>query len=138
EAFDFYQSANLELRKIHAPRFEASRSLTDLLDQLTGWVSAAADDAWRSEGSTPQPARSHVFLLGFYRSGATLLEQVLRSHPEVITLEEREALAAAAERYLTTPEGVQRLAGVSGPELESVRADYWQCVREAGVHCEGQ
>lgn len=139
EAFDFYQSANLELRKLQASRFETSRSLTELLDQLAGWVSAAPDDAWQAEEHPPpQPVRSHVFLLGFYRCRTALLEQVLRRHPDIITLDERDPLAAAAQRYLTTPEGVQRLAGIGGPELESERADYWQRVREAGAHCEGK
>ena len=39
-----------------------------------------------------ESAREHVFLLGFQRSGTTLLEQVLAAHRDAETLEEANVL----------------------------------------------
>lgn len=140
EAFAAYQSANQELRRIHAPRFESRTSMSVMLEQLAGWIAGSDDHCWRQkdDDAPTQPARRHVFLLGFYRSGTTLLEQVLESHPDVTTLEERDFLAEAGERYLTTREGFDRLAQIDGPELERARLDYWDRVRTHGIACEGK
>lgn len=39
--------------------------------------------------SVPAAERSPVFLIGFPRSGTTLLDQILNAHPQIVTLEER-------------------------------------------------
>ena len=60
----------------------------------------------------PGPARSHVFLLGFPRSGTTLLEAALTGSPEVIALEEQEALVDGVRRYLRDPTDHARILPV--------------------------
>jgi len=51
---------------------------------------------WVGRWSTPTPPESDrpapVFLVGFPRSGTTLLDSVLRSHPQVQVIEERQTL----------------------------------------------
>ena len=57
-----------------------------MIDELD----AIPPDSWTSKQSPIEGGpKTHVFLLGFPRSGTTLLEQVLASHPEVEALEER-------------------------------------------------
>lgn len=140
EAFAAYESANQELRRMHGRRFEGKTTMSGVVEQLAGWLGDSDTVCWRRpDGSDPaQPVRLHVFLLGFYRSGTTLLEQVLESHPDVTTLEERDFLAEAGERYLTTVDGFARLSQLDGPELEQMRAAYWGRVREYGIRCEGK
>lgn len=41
-----------------------------------------------------------VFLVGFPRSGTTLLDQILAGHPGIAVLEEKDTLLALAQRYL--------------------------------------
>jgi hypothetical protein len=79
-----------------------------------------------------------VFLIGFPRSGTTLLEQVLASHADVEALEERETLIDGAREYLREPEGLERLAHAPEPELDRFRALYWQRVAEAGAAVRGK
>jgi len=77
-----------------------------------------------------QPAASEtapVFLVGFPRSGTTLLELVLDSHPELVTLDERpavRALVAALERlpggFLT---GLSNLDNGTASHLHQVYFD---------------
>jgi hypothetical protein len=79
-----------------------------------------------------------VFLLGFPRSGTTLLEQVLATHPRIVTLEERPALLKAELEFLAAPDGISRLADVMGDSLEAFREDYWRRVAEFGVDVRGK
>ena len=56
-----------------------------------------APDAWREPVEDGLPA-DPAFLVGFPRSGTTLLETVLDSHPGIVALDERPALEAAVAR----------------------------------------
>lgn len=67
-------------------------------------------------------------MTGFPRSGTTLLEQILDSHPDVTTLEESNTLADAYQALLTPPKGPERLSSVSPDELAALRTKYWSRV----------
>jgi hypothetical protein len=77
-------------------------------------------------GRRPQ---THVFLLGFPRSGTTLLEQVLASHPDVVALEERETLADAQRAFQMQPSDMGRL----GPRLRGRARAAARCLLGAGA-----
>ncbi|WP_408590895.1 tetratricopeptide repeat-containing sulfotransferase family protein [Novosphingobium sp.] len=79
----------------------------------------------------PAPAR-HVFLLGFPRSGTTLLEQVLAGHPHVRTLEEAPTLLGAQRAFLNDAEGCARLCALDAAGIAEWRARYWHDVRAMG------
>jgi tetratricopeptide (TPR) repeat protein len=141
EAFAAYSAENSELEQYHAVRFagriqirEFAAALATRFEQITSadWPVPAHSEA--VDGA----ATGHIFLLGFFRSGTTLLEQVLQSHPDVVTLEEKDVLALAAERYLTNRDGVAALVALSGDELAAARADYWQGVRKLGLDVSGK
>ncbi|HEX4078511.1 MAG TPA: sulfotransferase [Rhizomicrobium sp.] len=142
EAFAAYGAANDELRNLHARRFRGAANLgSELLPRLKTWFEDAPAVSWSScdtDQSVEQPCATHTFLLGFYRSGTTLLEQVLESHPDIVTLEERDFLAQAAERYLTSAEGFDALVRLEGTGLALARSDYWRRVREHGIAPEGK
>jgi tetratricopeptide (TPR) repeat protein len=91
-------------------------------------------EAWRNLRHGPSgPARTHGFLMGFPRSGTTLLETILGSHPEVTTLEERASMIKAELEFVVRKDGVTRLAGVLEDFLEPYREDYWRRVADLGV-----
>jgi hypothetical protein len=96
-------------------------------------------EAWVSG---PQPpvggASGHVFLLGFPRSGTTLLEQVLASHPHVEALEERDTLADAVRAFGRQPEDLAGLAAAPQAEISRLRAAYWQRVGREGAKPAGK
>ncbi|MDE0811333.1 MAG: sulfotransferase, partial [Alphaproteobacteria bacterium] len=66
-----------------------------------------------------------VFLVGFPRSGTTLLDQVLDSHPSVVVLEEKPLVAGVIRRMknanLLYP---QDLPGLNNTFLEELRSGY--------------
>ena len=95
---------------------------------------------WHAPAPTPVPgaARAHVFLLGYPRSGTTLMENILASLPGVAALEERPTLAATDQQFLAEDAagvmaGVARFAALDAAALDPLRAAYWAKVRESGV-----
>jgi Flp pilus assembly protein TadD len=141
EAFAAYSAENLELEKYHAARFAGRVRIGEFAAALATQFEKVASADWPAPalpGAVDGAAAGHVFLLGFFRSGTTLLEQVLQSHPDIVTLEERDVLAHTAERYLTRRDGVATLAALSGDELAAARSDYWQRVGKLGLEVSGK
>jgi hypothetical protein len=81
--------------------------------------------------------RQHVFLLGYPRSGTTLVEQILAMSDDVVTIEEEPTLALAAEKYLSGP-AILKLFEASEAECDALRADYWARVHAAGGDVSGK
>ena len=138
EAFETYQAANLGHRDANAAQFGRS-SLVPLIDGLNQafasvWPRGAAPDP----PAEPPVARRHIFLIGFMRSGTTLMEQVLAAQPDAVSLEEKEVLDSGVMDYLTRPEGMARLVAADQAALSVHRADYWDRVRRHGVEPAGK
>jgi hypothetical protein len=70
--------------------------------------------------------------VGFPRSGTTLLEQVLASHPQIETLEEVFTLTDSVRNFIVKPGGLDTLASLADHELVHWRSEYWRRVAESG------
>jgi len=143
EAFAAYATSNAELKALNAARFEAPGMETalDHARRLTAWFEAADREPWREAPlQRPRAAdpKAHIFLVGFPRSGTTLLENVLAAHPEVVSLEEKDCLAAASETYLASGEGLERLARIGPGDAMRQRDGYWSMVRSFGIEPRGR
>lgn len=133
EAFDAYSLCNRELREIHASRFAGQVSALAYVESMVRYFERTAAQ-WQSRmarKSPPDGAARHVFLLGFPRSGTTLLEVILEGHPEVASLEERELLIDGVTQYMQSPEDLGRLLQASPETLEGLRASYWRLAAQA-------
>jgi tetratricopeptide (TPR) repeat protein len=143
EAFTAYEASNAELKSLNAARFEApgKESALDQVRRLTSWFEAADPAAWRQAPVArlqPTDPTAHIFLVGFPRSGTTLLDNVLAAHPNVVSLEEKDCLEVVSARYLTSPQGLERLARISPSEAARQRKTYWSKVRKYGVEPRGR
>lgn len=67
-----------------------------------------------------------VFLIGFPRSGTTLLEQVLDSHPQIQTMEERPVIPAVRERFLEMAAEGATLETLTAEQVADLRAYYFE------------
>ncbi|HEY6923852.1 MAG TPA: sulfotransferase, partial [Steroidobacteraceae bacterium] len=77
-AFANYQRANLLARR-NAPKHDRAH-----LQRAIDWLIRSQDAAWlRQRSATAPQARRPVFVIGMLRSGTSLAEQILASHPDV-------------------------------------------------------
>jgi Flp pilus assembly protein TadD len=137
EAFAAYEACNTALKSLYEPRFggDGARAFTQ---GMTRWFGQGP--AWpATPGRAPRAnePRRHVFLVGFPRSGTTLLEVALAGHPDVATLEEQDALAPAARAFMANP-ALDRLTQATDGELEDLRHTYFDLCRQAGAEVAGK
>jgi tetratricopeptide (TPR) repeat protein len=130
DAFEAFTRSNRSLEQA-ALSFARDRSYLSpqAVVRLTDYVASSNVRQWRD---APAASRTPVFLIGFPRSGTTLVDQILASHPNVTTLEERDNLLEAGQRLLGADADFTRLAQVSNDEIERLRASYWASV-DAGL-----
>ena len=137
DAFAAYEHANAAFLAAHAA------SIIGRADTQTDFIAGISSEVCR-HGATlgPLPARSsapfanHVFLLGYPRSGTTLVENILASSPGVVALEERPTLREADELFLA-PGGIARLAELDEGAAEQLRTAYWNRVAAATSRAPG-
>jgi hypothetical protein len=75
----------------------------------------------------------HVFLLGFARSGTTLVEEILARNPDVETTQEKDALSDAVANLFLNEFSLDRLMAHTGGGLARYRRGYWRTLAECGI-----
>lgn len=88
-----------------------------------------------------EQARAPVFVMGFYRSGTTLTQQVLRTHPEVFLSDEVDLLRAVERELNRLQPGsasvLEKLAQIDRGGIVRLRNAYWRAALEHhGPSCE--
>lgn len=125
-ALDAAHAAQMNVARQAAPKLSAAQG--EPLPMVTRTVSAAEYAAWTP--LAPLPDADHpVFVIGFPRSGTTLLEQMLDAHPGFCSMDERGFVYQLIERM----EGVgQRypadLASLTQGDVDQLRAVYFRLV----------
>ena len=134
DAFDAYAAANQRFAHVYG----GSAAPNAMRDRLLAIENAVAhlNPVARYVPETLAPAASHVFLLGYPRSGTTLVEQALASLPHVVTLEE--ALTLDDAQAFLTGDGVARLSTLTDVEIDDLRTAYWRRVADLGVDVVGK
>jgi len=90
-----------------------------------------ADVSGWDDSSAPDLAGSPVFIVGFPRSGTTLLEQTLDAHPQLVSMDETRFLYEAIDRMTGGPVVYpEKLAAMDAGHLDRVRRFYWDRVRQ--------
>lgn len=142
EAFTAYSTSNEALRGHYAPMFQRPEEHTPLghARRLVGYFEKADAAPWgvRAVDGPTGPADGHAFIVGFPRSGTTLLEQVLASHPDVAALEERSCLEDSIGDLFLEEKALDRLAKASSEQLAPYRSAYWRRVRACGIEPQGK
>ena len=139
-AFDAYLACNETLQQVHR-RFASGTGPTAYARSLAVALENAGSSPWVAARAAATPASDllgHVFLLGFPRSGTTLLEVALDGHPRVASLDEHELLTEAVVRFLREPPELDALLRADERALDALRAAYWQRVRLADVDVTGK
>jgi Flp pilus assembly protein TadD len=134
------------LERAHALQIELVRaSLPELLEAdaqpfhiATRWIDAQARARW-PEFPAPAVQDSPIFIVGFPRSGTTMLEQMLDAHPALEAMDERAFLQILVERMsdfgCLYPDDLGRLTAQQCAEL---RALYWELTAKVAPRRDGQ
>ncbi|HEY0799753.1 MAG TPA: sulfotransferase [Steroidobacteraceae bacterium] len=139
EAFAAYSSCNRQLQSEYAEVFSTGLSALEYANSLTSYFERASPStAGEPSAAELSGASEHIFLLGFPRSGTTLLEVVLEGHPDVVSLEESELLINAVREFMRRPADLERLMRADQASLEPLRAAYWRLARAAGIDAAGK
>ena len=137
EAFEAYEAGN-RLRRAHfAPQYDGRQGTLGLVRELTGALRGKRVAATWGR-STSGPARHHLFLVGFSGSCATLLEQVLSSHPDVTIMTEKECLVDSTRAWMADAADIAQFCDAPDEELDTYRAAYWRRVAEEGADPAGR
>ena len=127
-----HQEAWQALCDAHAAQLDTARQIVpELLAEgsqplaLADCVVDPGDRARWTRLRSPGPSESPVFVVGFPRSGTTLLEQMLDAHPDFRSMDERayvheliESMEAAGQHYPAD------LAGLGQHEADALREVY--------------
>ena len=126
KALEVAHAAQMDIARQAAP--ELLKPGSQPLPMVTHSVNADAYAHWKPLAG-PDAQRSPVFVVGFPRSGTTLLEQMLDAHPDFRSMDERgyvyqliERMERAGQRYPAD------LADLTQEEADQLRAIYWRLV----------
>jgi len=96
-------------------------------------------DLLKAKRGMGNPTDAPIFIVGMPRSGSTLIEQILASHPQVFGAGECHEFTRALMSRITLPSGeagkidIEALEGLSSEQLAPLGADYLQRIL-SGVH----
>ncbi|MBI1329690.1 MAG: tetratricopeptide repeat protein [Alphaproteobacteria bacterium] len=140
KAYEQYTAGNNLQRMLQKARFAGPGKRTmpiyldELIDYFTqnpNWFSA------KRETPAGHNATEHLFVLGFPRSGTTLLEEILATLPNVSTTQEQDGLIAGVREYMSDANGLNRLRMAKEDELEPFRDAYWERLEQHGIRRAG-
>jgi hypothetical protein len=131
EAFAAYAASNATFEPVFAARVAASGEMP--MAEYVGWLLQSFQDPamprWpMDEGKWQDGPARHLFVLGFPRSGTTLLEEILACHPDVITTGEKDALSGIVRELLGGPQHISHLRFLGPDDVARYRKRYWDAL----------
>lgn len=137
ESFKHFLKGNA-LHRTSVPYNEA-----ETLGLFTNLPSLMTSDVLAARRGMGDPSAAPIFILGMPRSGSTLIEQILASHPQVFGAGERtefaEALVHCIRRAPLDPLriDIDAMQGVGAVQLGALGADYLRRMHEAVPEIQG-
>ena len=128
EAFEHFMAGNrLESEKFSCRNVNKDTYLQGI-NNLEEYFKQDVFDTWTT--SPVSEAEEHpVFLIGFPRSGTTLLDQILDSHPGIQTLEEKPIIPTLVSVINKLPKGFpDTLSNITQDHISQLRTHYSQIV----------
>ncbi|MEQ9198056.1 MAG: sulfotransferase [Parvibaculum sp.] len=140
QAFSYFVLLNDRTSQLPSLKNVDRTKFIDDLDQLLGVFTAKFVSEWKSLPEIeiePGHASVPVFLVGFPRSGTTLLDQILDAHPGVQVFEEMPLLSKV--KKVASSSGYPLSLATMTKELRNdLRQVYWNALKDAGADLEGK
>ncbi len=127
QAFEHFAQANKLQDKIENVEGKAKEYRGDM-EALAALLKPEVINSWIKDDAAPAD-ETPIFLVGFPRSGTTLLDQIIDAHNGLQVMEERPALLQVAAKMKDLqgayPEG---LASLENADVEKLRKEYFTLV----------
>ncbi len=123
EAFNSFSESNRILKSHHPGSRPDPRGPHGLqtLARIQAWLKGNPMADWN--GSTVHETGGIAFLVGFPRSGTTLLDRMLSAHPDIEVLEEK-SLFSVLHQDWSEPGTLEALANVDDTQITDARETY--------------
>jgi tetratricopeptide (TPR) repeat protein len=133
EAMSAFLKAKTLLTPYAEPHFRELQIVRERLQKMKDGLSTEMLQRWFNGNPVLEPPRRLALLGGHPRSGTTLLEQILDSHPNVVSLEETTIFHDAAYLRLTRglPDDAPILTVLEGAQTEALQQSRDQYFRFA-------
>ncbi len=137
EAFHAFNRCNTLARGSDRMRRVSARRFRERIAALDAFFRTATPALLTTQSDYPA-AKSPTFLLGFPRSGTTLADVILDSHPRLTSIEERPTLNAVEELLSARPGGYPAaLKTLRAADIEPLRERYFAAVHAAATPADG-
>lgn len=130
-AFEWLRRANAYVREMPSSRQWKPEAYRSEVEGIAASFSGLSEKPWSDAPASDRPAP--VFLVGFPRSGTTLLDTILRSHPGIVVLEELK-MVAEMRSMLGGPAEREKLEALGDDEIAAMRDAYFT---ELDKHLDG-
>ena len=121
EAFKFFKLGNkLENSTFEAKQFDKNRYLKNIEDKKN-YFTKKNISKW-GKVKSPSSILSPTFLVGFPRSGTTLLDTILRSHPKIEIVEEKPMVLKMIDKIKNND--LYSLQNIITTEIQYLREEY--------------
>lgn len=130
DAFAEYVSANRLQTRISGTAYRIDEGPYSL-GAVRRLAASVENLSTRSRDAPADTEDSPLFLLGFPRSGTTLLDRMLSAHPGVVSIEEQETLVDAHRDFVVAEDGLARLSEIDERSRSGYAAAYRRRVADA-------
>jgi tetratricopeptide (TPR) repeat protein len=132
DAMSAWLEAKALLRPAAAPHAATLLGIQARVKEMESTISAGVLERWQAAGPSLTTSRRLAVLCGHPRSGTTLLEQVLGSHPDIVSAEEThilhdEAYLPLARDFPPDAPVLEVLDSAPMSALRKSREDYFRC-----------
>ena len=144
KAFFYAQKANDLSREISDSKGIDKSGFLQIVENRRRYFTADSINRWPDLTSgdglevRPQSLGDPVFIIGFPRSGTTLLDTLLRGHPAIRVAEESDAVPALVNRLSgQSDERLETLANLQDRDVEDLRRTYSDALARHAKQDEG-
>ena len=122
-AIQYAQGANRLSQELSAAKGIDKTRFLQFVENRRRYFTAENINRWPA--NQPDQTRQPVFIIGFPRSGTTLIDTILRGHPSINVTEETDAVARMVNQLSgQSDERLENLANLSDSEVEGFRKTY--------------
>ena len=128
-AFTYFTKANLLFPEIKKINFFDKKRYLKSIELRQKYFTKNNVKKWKIL-KYPEINQEPIFLIGFPRSGTTLLDTVLRSHPKIEVIEEKPTVKKIVDSFEKLPEeGLKSLEKININDLKNIRKIYFDSLK---------